>query len=345
MTDSPLVLVANSGDGSISTFRLQDGALTRLAVTAGVTGCSNFAIDADRNLVHASVKADGPDGQPGILTLALDRETGVLSPVSRRDLPRGAMNYLTLARGGTALLGAAYGAGYGFVAPVVDGVVSEPTAVVEFPNLHSVIASGDGRFAYFVSLGDDLVAQYALTDDLALEPLTPATAAAPTGSGARHIVLNRAEDAAYVMTEFSGEVLHFARDTDAGTLTAQGAASAVDPTAGLTHSRFGADPRAEHLIWGADLHFSGDAVLWASERSASTLAPIAVAGDGTVTGAQSFVITEPQPRGFAVSPHGDWLVAAGEKSIEVALYAVSGDRLELRQRVATGSGANWVRFV
>ena len=54
-------------------------------------------------------------------------------------------------------------------------------------------------------------------------------------------------------------------------------------------------------------------------------------------------VTEPQPRGFAVS--GEWLVAAGERSTEVSLYAVDADRLELRQRIETGRGANWVRFV
>ncbi len=339
-----LVLVANSGDSSISTFRLTDGALTRLAVTDGVTGCSNFAIDAERNLVHAAVKADEATGQAGILTLALDRETGALTPVGRRDLPRGAMNYLTLTRGGTALLGAAYGAGYGFIAPVVDGVVGAPTAEVAFPNLHSVIASADGDFAYFVSLGDDLVAQYRITADLALEPLAPATVDAPKGAGARHIILGAGEHHAYVMTEYSGEVLHFARDTTSGVLTARGAANAVDPSAGLGHSRFGADPRAEHLIWGADLHLTGD-VIWASERSASTLAPIDVAADGSLTDAASFVATEQQPRGFGVSADGAWLVAAGEQSTEVSLYAVSGDTLELRGRAETGRGANWVRFV
>ncbi|WP_298944079.1 beta-propeller fold lactonase family protein [uncultured Microbacterium sp.] len=344
MTGSSLVFVANSGDSSISTFRLRDGALERLAVTGGVTGCSNFAVDVERALIHASVKADGTSGESGILTLSFDRETGELTPLSRRDLPQGAMNYLTLTRGGTALLGAAYGAGYGFIAPVTDGVVGEPTAQITFPNLHSVITSADGRFAYFVSLGDDLIAQYAITDDLTLDPLSPATVAAPTGSGARHIVLNRTEDAAYVLTEYSGEVLHFSRDTDAGTLAAVGAASAVDPTAGLTHSRFGADPRAEHLIWGADLHFSGDDVVWASERSASTLAPVAVAPDGSLADAQTFVVTETQPRGFAVSPDGAWLVAAGEQSTDVSLYAVSGASLDLRQRAETGRGANWVRF-
>ncbi|MRG60120.1 beta-propeller fold lactonase family protein [Agromyces sp. CFH 90414] len=339
---SSLVLVANSGDDSISTFHLQDGALERIAVTEGLTGTSTFVVDADRDLVYAGVKGD----VPGIVTLALDRATGRLTPQSRLDLPDGGMNYLALARGGSVLLGASYGGGYGISSTVVDGVVSEPTSRIEFPNLHAVLPSADGRFAYFVSLGADLLAQYALSSDASLTPLDPATVAAPDGSGPRHLVLNAGGDAVYVLTEFSGEVLHYSRDAESGVLTFHDAASAVDPSKNLGHSEFGADPLANHYIWGADLHFgSGDRFLWASERTESTLGALPIATDASPSAATSFTVTETQPRGFAISPDGKFLVAAGERSTTVSLYAVDGDRLELRQQAETGNGANWVRFV
>jgi len=345
---APLVLVANSTDGSISTFRFADGALERLAVTEGVTGCSTFAVDEERNLVYAAVK-----GEPAaVVTFSLDRESGRLEPQSRRELPGGGMNYLALTRDGAALLGASYGGGYGIICPVADGIVGAPVSRIAYPNLHSVIPSADGGFAYFVSLGADLVAQYAIADDLALVPLEPATAAAPAGSGPRHLVINDAQDAVYVITEFSGEVLHYARDTASGTLEPAGAATAFDPSKELGHSEFGADPLAHHYIWGADLHWgsrdsagSEGSVLWASERTESTLAAVPVASDGSVSDAASFTVTEQQPRGFATSPDGRYLVAAGEKSTTVSLYAVDGTRLELLQRAETGRGANWVRFV
>ena len=346
MTDSSLVLVANAGDGSISTFRLSGDSIERLSVSGGLPGCSSFAVDAARDLVYAAVKG-GSDAEPaGIVTLRLDRETGRLDPVSRLDLPDGGMNYLALCRDGAGLLGASYGGGYGISCSVADGVVGDPVSRIEFPNLHSVLPSADGRFAYFVSLGADLVAQYALTDDLRLVPLEPATVDAPEGSGPRHLVLNEAQDAVYVLTEFSAQVLHFARDTEAGTLELRDAADAFDPSKGLRHSRFGADPRAEHLIWGADLHFGdGGRRLWCSERTESTLGAVRVTDDGSVSAPEHFVETEPQPRGFALSPDGAHLIAAGEGSTTISLYAVDGDRLELLQRAETGRGANWVRFV
>lgn len=346
MTDPSLVLVANAADGSISTFRLTADAFERIAVTDGVTGCSTFAVDAARDLVYAGVKGAGADEPAGILTLSLDRETGALTPRSRLDLPQGGMNYLALTRDGSGLLGASYGGGYGISCRVVDGVVGDAVSRIEFPNLHSVLPAADGRYAYFVSLGADLVAQYALADDLSLVPLVPETVAAPAGSGPRHLVINAAQDAVYVLTEFSGEVLHYARDASAGTLAVRGAASAVDPSKNLGHSEFGADPRANHFIWGADLHFgAGERTLWASERTESTLGAVSVADDGGVSAPERFVVTEPQPRGFAISADGAFLVSAGEGSTTVSLYRVHGTDLELLEQAETGRGANWVRFV
>lgn len=342
MTDSPLALVANAGDGTISTFRLEGGRLERLAVTNGVPGCSTFAVDTVRGLVYAGVK-----GAPaGILTLSLDRDSGRLTPEARLDLPDGGMNYLALARGGAGLLGASYGGGYGISCPIAGSVVGAPVSRIEFPNLHSVLPSADGRFAYFASLGADLVAQYTLAEDLRLKPLDPETVAAPAGSGPRHLVLNEAQDAVYVLTEFSGEVLHYVRDTTTGELTLRGSAIAYDTAKGLGHSVFGADPLANHYIWGADLHFGADGSrLWSSERTESTLGAVGVADDGSVSAPQRFTVTETQPRGFAVSPDGAYLVAAGERSTTVSLYAVRDDELEILQRAETGQGANWVRFV
>jgi len=339
VTDTaPLVLVANAGDGSISTFRFTADRLERLSVTEGLTGCSTFAVDAERDLVYAGVKGD----PAGIVTLKLDRAAGTLTPVSRLDLVGGGMNYIALARGGAGLLGISYGGGYGISCPIADGVLGEPVSRVSFPNLHSVLPSRDGRFAYLVSLGADLVAQYALADDLTLVPLDPPTVAAPAGSGPRHLVVE--DDHVYVMTEFSAEVLHYRRDAASGTLTLAEAATASDPAAELGRSEFGADPLANHYAWGADLHRAGD-VLWASERTANTLAAVPVASDGSLSDATSFTVTEQQPRGFAVSADGRFLVAAGEKSTTVSLYAIDGERLELLQQAETGGGANWVRFV
>lgn len=233
-----LVLVANAGEGSISVFRFDGATLERLSVATDLQGCSNFVVDASRDLVYAAVK-----GRPAaIVTLRLDRASGELRSISRRDTPRGGLNYVALTRDGGALLGAAYSASYGLIAPINDGEVGEATTIVEHRHLHSVAPSSDGRFAYFVSLGDDVVGQYAITDDLELEALDPVGAVAPAGSGPRHIVLNGAETFAYVITEFSGEVLRFERDASNGTLSFVDSASYADALQGLQRGVLGGNP-------------------------------------------------------------------------------------------------------
>ena len=228
MTHS-LVLVANAGDGSLSLFRFDGAALERLSVTEGLTGCSTFAVDSTRDLVYAAVKGD----PAGIVTLSLDRAAGVLTEVSRRDLPRGGMNYLALTHDGEVLLGASYGGGYGILSTVADGVVSAPVSEIAYANLHAVLPDASGRFAYFVSLGDDLVAQYAITDEPSLEPLSPSTVAFPPGIGPRHLALNAAEDSVYVLTEFSAEIVRLHRDRQNGVLVPDGSTAAHDVAVGL----------------------------------------------------------------------------------------------------------------
>ena len=98
---SQLVLVANAGEGSISVFRFDGSSLERLSVATELQGCSNFVVDASRDLVYAAVK-----GRPAaIVTLRLDRASGELRSISRRDTPRGGLNYVALTRDGGALLG------------------------------------------------------------------------------------------------------------------------------------------------------------------------------------------------------------------------------------------------
>ena len=85
MTTSWLVLVANSGDGTISSFSLRDGELQRLTVSGGAPGYTTICVNATRELVYASVKGN----DQGITTFALDRSSGRLSKRSHLSLPDG----------------------------------------------------------------------------------------------------------------------------------------------------------------------------------------------------------------------------------------------------------------
>jgi 6-phosphogluconolactonase len=333
-----LVLVANAGDGTISSYRLSDDSLTRLAVSHVGRGCSTFVVDHDRSLVYAGTK-DGP----AIVTCALDRDSGELTVLRTTPTP-GNPTYLSLAHGGSVLLTAYYHQGLGDARPVIDGVVPDAVGSIEAANAHCVVPSSDSRHAYFVSLGEDLVAVCAVGADATLS--RTADAPAPPGCGPRHLVLDRTETHAYVVTEYSGEILHYRRDLENGTLVPATATGVVDPSYGLLHSRLGADPVVEHLIWGADLHLAADGrTVWSTERTESILTTSPIDDDGAVGSPLAHRMTEAQPRGFAVSPDGRHVVVAGERSETITLYGVGeAGALTDSGRYATGAGSNWVRF-
>ncbi|WP_158600416.1 lactonase family protein [Tessaracoccus antarcticus] len=338
MTTPSVVLVGNDKGGDISAFRLIDDELRLLASTQVGVGCSTFAVDVDRALVYVGVK----DPHPAVVTLQLDRDTGALSELSRRDVDD-PLAYLGLS--GSTLLGASYHGGWGASWPVVDGVLGDVVSRLEFRNLHAAVPGRDGRTAYFASLGEDLIAQYALHPDSSLTELPEATVACPPGSGPRHLVLTDDGRSAYLITEFTGEAIRFDRAAD-GSLTRAEAVAAHATDKGLGVSAYGRDPRADHLIWGADLGLAdGGRWLVCSERTESTIAAVALDGNGHLTDRVVITGTEEQPRGLAVSPEGTRLVVVGERSGCASLYRLDEGALVHLHRVETGLGPDWVRFI
>lgn len=339
---SESLLIANAADGTISALRLSrepHPQLEVIATSGELPGCATFAVDSERGLVFAAYKAD----PPGIATLRLDRESGVLTEVARRPVSD-SMTYLTLAQGGSALLGASYSGGFGALWPVEGERLGEQHSTMRHDNLHCIVAveTPVGQWVYAVSLGEDLIAQFAIEKDGALVPLEPAHVAAPPGSGPRHLVVRGTS--AYLVTEFSGEAIRF-DIRPGGTLDQAEAVDVVNPTAGLSHSRFGADPRAEGLIWGADVHVAGDFLI-TSERCSSQLTVTRLTEQGRLGEVVGYTDTEQVPRGFNVTADGAFVVAVGEESSHAQLLAVNDDgRLEEVDRVQIGAGANWVRFV
>lgn len=336
-------LVANSGDGTISTFRINDGGLYRTAVTEIGDGVSTFSDPAFGSRFHAGVKAQVGDTEgPAIVTLGLDDQAtiSILSAAGVGD----SMTYLTHSPAHTHLLGVSYSGGFGAVWPIDGDRLGPQSARVEYPNAHSVITTRDARHAYICSLGADVLGCFELTSDGHLTSLGDSPA--PAGSGPRHIVLSADEQHAYVITEFSGEALHYRRDAD-GRLAPADSTAAHATDRGLSHSELGADPLENHHVWGADLHLGADGrFLWCSERTESTIVTIPVHSDGSLGEARHCIDTELQPRGFAVSPDGSWVLVAGELSTTVSLYAIRDDgRLVLSDSAETGRKANWVRFV
>ncbi|MEL4357825.1 MULTISPECIES: lactonase family protein [unclassified Luteococcus] len=329
-----------AGDGTITTFTLDGEKLTPLATSPIGKGVSAMAVDASNRRAYVSLKEP-----TGVATLELDPESGTWTQTAHHPLPTHP-SYLTVTADGRYLLGADYGGGRGLVWAISDGQLGEPTASIEYQRLHSV-AEIDG-YCYFVSLGQDLIACYRLTDDGRLEPLPTPTVAAPAGSGPRHLVITPGGRAVYVVTEFTGEVLRYVRDPHTGVLALQQRVVAHVTDRGLKPSVIDEDPVQNHYVWGADLHLAGPEGRWlvVSERTESTLAVLPVADDGTLAEPVCLTETEKQPRGFCVTPDENHVLCPGEKSEQVSLFRLeeNGQLVRVAQ-AANGKGSNWARIV
>lgn len=337
-----LVLVGNSKSGTLSTLSAADGQLVLVGEVVVGEGCSTFVVDRERGLLYVAVK----EPSPAVVTLQIDRATGQHVEMSRREVDD-PLVYLDISpRGGHILLAASYNGGWGASYRVADGVVGEETSRVEGRNMHAGLFDPSGLNAYFVSLGEDHIAQFSVTADGGLSPLSEPVVRHTAGSGPRHLVFSADGRNGYLLTEFTGEAVRFERG-QSGRLTRVEEVPAFDVTRGLHTSSFGLDPREGHLIWGADLALArGGRWLLCSERTESTIGAVGVLPDGHLTGPVVISQTEEQPRGLTVSPDGDEVIVVGERSGRASLYWLADDgTLELQSQLATGDGPNWVRYL
>lgn len=333
-----LALVGNDKGGTISVLRVVNDSIELVQDTEVGVGCSTFAIDGQ--LIYTAVK----EPEPAIVTLRLDRDSGSLTELSRRQVAD-SLGYLSIVKGRT-LLAASYHGGWAASYPVVDGVVGEPATTVAYRNAHAAVADPAGRNAYIVSLGADVIGQYAIGADSQLIELSEPTVGVNPGTGPRHIVFSADGRSAYVLTEFTGEAIRFDR-LEGGRLQRRERVVAYDTARGLQASALGLDPVAGHLVWGADLALAKKGSwLLCTERRESTVAAVRLEEAGQMAGKVVLTDTEAQPRGLTVGPDGTTVLVVGELSGHASLYRLADNGTMIRQdRIPTGKGPNWVRFV
>lgn len=348
-------VVSNAADGDISVFRIDaaTGAIQPHRRLPARETVMPLALSACQRELHASTRGSNRS----IETYSIDNHTGVLS--HRISTPiESSLAYLLLEPRGEYLLGASYGEdtlslyraddiarGHGTPLQVIRGI----------ENAHAAIVSADGRFAYVASLGSDTVLCYALQRSAGhLELIEKISVDA--GFGPRHMRFSPSGNVLYVLSEFRATVAAFVRNAETGKLAALAVTARPAAVSHLEDGRprpnfVGAvqpDPKTlASLVWAADIHVTPDGrFVYVSERTSSRLIVYRVSGNGALEYA-SHAETEAQPRGFNIDPSGRYLVACGEKSPYVAVYAIDihSGVLSLRSRCEGGRGANWVEIV
>ena len=300
-------IIVGSGSGHLFWFELIEDGTLRAKTELRLGGCPSFlamsgtqalAVDEHGCLLYPITDL-GP--QPSLGTPSASGGTGPAYVAFDRSGEFGLVaNYV----GGGVSVFRAGGAG---------GAISSQRAG---QNPHAIVCSPDNRHVLVPCLGSDYVAVYRFdADSGALEPA--GTAAAPLGTGPRHLTFDATGRIVYVTFEHTSEVGVFAWDAAAGNLELVSLASTLGGTA----------TRAPNTASHIELHPSGRA-LYASNRGDDSLAFFAVDGKGSIA-LQQRVATGKKPRHFSINGRGDRLLVGNLDAASVMSFNVMDHGLHL----------------
>ena len=347
------VYVSNAEDGDIGVYAMDGGGTLKPEgrVEAGKLAMP-MCISPDKRHLYAAIRTKPYTA----VTYAIDRRTGGLKQLSNAPLAD-SFPYISVDRTGRYLFGASY-SGHKVSVNAIgrNGQVAEPLQVIPTAfNAHSIITDRTNRYVYVPHLGTDQIFQFRFDAKSGkLTANTPPIVQMKACTGPRHIIVSGDNRFAYLLNELTGTVTTLSLDQETGWLSYVSEASILPPGSKL---RPGA-PRVaigegetqrdvSNDIWASDLHLTPDGKhLYAAERTGSTIGAFSVdAASGKLTYLAS-TPTEKQPRSFGIDPQGKFLVASGELSDAVSVYAIEpSGALKLLQKCPTGKGSNWVEIV
>jgi 6-phosphogluconolactonase len=303
----------------------------------GILNPSYLAIHPQKRFLYAVNEVQSFGGQEGggVTALSIDPASGELNLLNAYSSEGKAPCYISVEQSGQFALVANYSGGNAAMLPIQpDGGLGPANDVVQHsgssvhperqtaPFVHSILPDPTNRFAIAADLGADKLVIYEM--DLEQAKLKKhAEVKVKPGSGPRHSTFHPNGNYLYLINELSSTVTVYRYDSDAGGL------EEVQTISTLPEGFEG-----ENLC--ADLHIYGR-YLYASNRKHDSLAWYLIDEN---TGALSYQGEVPsggkEPRGFAIDPTGNFLLAAHERSDNVVIFQIdpaTGKPLETGREV------------
>ncbi len=339
MTTFVYISKADSKDIAVLSLDPRSGDLTSVETAIVTTGgpaqigSMPLAISPDKKFLYAGLRFE----PFAVVTFAIDPKTGGLRKLGSAKLPD-SMAYIATDRTGRHLLGASYGGNKLSVSTISEQglVMPDATIIPSGRNAHAVLTDPSNKYLFATNLGDDAVLQRKFdAASGAIYDNTPAAVKTRPGAGPRHFVFHPNGRYFYLINELDGSLNAYAYDSGKGTLSE--IQSVTTLPAGFTGT-----PAA------ADIHITPDGrFLYGTERGSSTIAGFSVdAASGRLTPLGN-VDTEKQPRGFAIDPGGRYLLAVGQASHSLSVYAIAPDSGALTRfrQYPMGQNPQWVEII
>lgn len=316
-----------------STFDTESGKLGQSSLVAEIGSPGFLAMDGDQSHLYAV----GSTTEPVVAAYKIG-QGGKLTPLNTEVIGDGGGAHISVHPSGKFLMTAQYGGGSVCVFPILsDGSVGKRSQHIEHtggsgvvdrrqdePHPHYVGYSPDGRYAFVPDLGLDQILIYKV-DEKKGSISAHGHAQSVPGGGPRHMKFSTDGKFIYLLNELELSVTTFAYNAAKGSTERRTTTPALSVEA---KARQAFNSAAEILVHpnGKFVYSSnrGDdtvTLYWANLKSGH----LAVKDVENVRGAF--------PRNINLDPTANWLLAAGQHSNTVAVFAIDPDSGKLEYQV------------
>ena len=289
----------------------------------GILNPSYLVLHPQEPFLYAVNEVQNFSGQEGggVTAVSIDPASGELNLLNAYSSQGKDPCYISIEQTGRYALVANYSGGNAAMLPIQpDGGLRPATDVVQHsgssvhperqtaPFVHSILPDPANRFAIAADLGADKLVVYEM--DLEQGKLKKHVEVDVTpGSGPRHSIFHPNGKYLYLINELSSTITVYRYKSDLGSL------EEIQTISTLPEGFEG-----ENLC--ADLHIYGE-YLYASNRKHDSLAWYLIKEE---TGQLAYQGEVPsggkEPRGFAIDPTGNFLLAAHERSDKIVIFQI-----------------------
>ncbi len=345
------VFLSNALSGTISRYQITEQnaqvRLDHLGDTAVGEMVMPMAVNRQQTQLYTALRSE----PFCVARFAIDRTNGDLKLIDKTSLA-GSMANLAIDARGKWLLGASFNQQLASLNAINDQGVIDASATTLPTNgaCHCILASQDNRWLISTEFESDLLNVYRHPSQAnGLQKVQQV--ATSSGSGPRHLVFSPDQSHVYVLHEMSASVasyrfdsqtgqLHFIAQSEALPLNALGLAKGLRPSERIANDIARA--------WAADIQITPNGrFIYISERTLSVMACLEVSPTTQRLRYVGHQRVERQPRSFAISQDGRYMLVSGELSDSIGLYAIDrlSGKLTLLDSAPCGEYSAWVSVV
>lgn len=299
------------------TFDSKEAKIENVKVAAELGNPTYLTISRDNRYLYA-VSKEGENG--GVAAFKLNSANGELSAINSQVLAGSPPCHVSVDSENRYVFSANYHKGTveshlinqadGSVQPAASIIKHEgsgPDPRQEKPHTHFAGVTPNEKYLAVVELGTDSLITYEVNDQGKLTEVSRLVT--PPGSGPRHLVFHPNNKFAYIMTEFSSEVIFLSFNPEDGHFTEKQYISTLP--ADFTENN-----------QGSAIHISSDGrFVYAGNRGHNSIAVFSVNQD---SGELSFVERTSSegdwPRDFSLDPTEKFMIGSNQESGNLVLY-------------------------